>query len=514
MTTGWAARPVWQRVAAAWALGALSTAALPPLHLIPVLLISFPAVAALVVLAPSLRQAALMGWAFFFGQFAAGLYWIGYSFQVDADTYGAIAIPAVGGLTAALGLFGALWAAVLWFICQKTQPLNRSFWIAPVAAAAFCLMEVLRALILTGFPWNLLATVWSAWPVMLQSAAWWGAYGLSFFTVLAATAPVVFLLPSDTSERHLWLAASSPIGALGILAGLGAVLLEPPAPSETAVRVVQPNVAQKDKWAPGLRTSHFENLLALSSQPGTKNIVVWPETAVPFPVLEVRSVEQALQTVAPPEGALVTGFVRREGRPGQSDYRVFNSLAVITQQDGVIDIFDKAHLVPFGEYMPFRSLIPIDQLTGGGTDFSPGPGLMTLTVPGGPPASPLICYEIIFPGAVVPNDGPRPGWLLNITNDAWFGVSSGPHQHLASAQLRAVEEGLPVVRSANTGISAIIGPQGRVLYSLALETRGVIDAALPAARQPTPFSRTGIWPVALAIILGLAVAGILTRRKG
>ena len=502
MIAAFVARPLWQQALSLWALGALSAAAFPPLHLVPVLWLCFPIASIAVIRAASARDAAILGWAFFFGQFAAGLYWIGFSFQVDAATYGAIAIPAVGGLTTALGLFGAIWGYGVW---KLVGPKTRApIWVgALVVAAAFTLMEILRASILTGFPWNLMATVWTAWPVLIQNTAWWGAYGLSFITVWAAAAPLVLMEPHQLGRRARTITASAPLTLLLVLGLLGFAARSTPDFTSTQLRVVQPNIAQKDKWAPGLRNGHFTNLLELSTQAGpAPDVIVWPETAVPFALLEVRSVEQAIQNIAPENGAVVTGFVRREGRPGQSDYRVFNSLAVISREDGVRGVFDKVHLVPFGEYMPFRDLIPVDQLTGGGTDFSPGAGFSVLEIPGAPHASPLICYEIIFPAAVMPDGTPRPAWILNITNDAWFGVSSGPYQHLASAQLRAVEEGVPVIRSANTGVSAIIDPQGYVLERIGLETRGVIDMRLPEARAPTVFSRTGIWPVTLALIFG------------
>ncbi|MBF0394337.1 MAG: apolipoprotein N-acyltransferase, partial [Alphaproteobacteria bacterium] len=211
----------------------------------------------------------------------------------------------------------------------------------------------------------------------------------------------------------------------------------------------------------------------------------------------------------PPGGLLLTGAPR--ATPPGEPFRVWNSLVVIDERAGVAGIYDKVHLVPFGEYVPLRGVLPIAKLTHGSTDFSSGGALATLDLPGLPPVGPLICYEAIFPGRVTAADR-RPAWLLNVTNDGWFGISAGPHQHLASARLRAIEEGLPMVRAANTGISAVADGHGRVVATLGLGERGVLDAPLPNDLSPTPYARLGD-TVPLSVAALLAALSLLTRRR-
>lgn len=282
------------------------------------------------------------------------------------------------------------------------------------------------------------------------------------------------------------------------------------------LRLVQANIDQRLKWQESERVNTLRKYLALSSQPGAGPIthVVWPETALPYFLSTEPELLRVLAQVVPPGGLLLTGAVRADP-PGTVPVQVWNSVHAIDDRGQVVATHDKFHLVPFGEYVPLRGILPIDKITPGASDFSAGPGPGTLVLPGLPPVSPLVCYEAIFPGAVTARTGQRPQWLLNVTNDAWFGQSAGPHQHFASARLRAVEEGVPMVRVANTGISAVIDPYGRVLASLALGREGVLDAALPEALPPTPFARfgNGILLALLAAAAG-AIAGLRRYSKG
>ncbi|MEQ9447452.1 MAG: apolipoprotein N-acyltransferase, partial [Rhodospirillaceae bacterium] len=246
---------------------------------------------------------------------------------------------------------------------------------------------------------------------------------------------------------------------------------------------------------------HVERLLKLTKSDGFEDItlVVWPETAVPFNLWRDPNLLRIVATAAPPGGSLVTGAPRYT-----SDGEGFNALHVIDEDASIRETYDKVHLVPFGEYVPLADFLGGLNIAVARGGLSSGPGLTTLNLPGLPAASPLICYEVIFPGAVTDPDGPRPGFLLNLTNDAWFGRSSGPYQHFASAKLRAVEEGLPLVRAANNGISAMVDPYGRVLGRLDLDEIAVLDAPLPVALKPTFFARWGNW-ILLPLILGLAL---------
>jgi apolipoprotein N-acyltransferase len=242
--------------------------------------------------------------------------------------------------------------------------------------------------------------------------------------------------------------------------------------------------------------------------------VVWPESATPYPLEDDPIARSMVGEVAPPGGYVLTGGERFD--LASEPPVAWNSLFVIDDAGALAGRYDKRELVPFGEYLPFRALLGqpgLGTLTRGTIDFHPGPGAVTLELPGLPPFSPLICYEVIFPGAVV-EPGARPAWLLNVTNDAWFGRSSGPYQHLAMARMRSVEQGLPLVRSANTGISAVIDPWGREQARMELGEMGTLDADLPQALPATPFARYGFWPVTLlALVLAGGAAAIEVRAR-
>jgi apolipoprotein N-acyltransferase len=291
----------------------------------------------------------------------------------------------------------------------------------------------------------------------------------------------------------------------------GQSLMPPPdaGPAGPLVRIVQPNVPQSEKWSPRERSAHFAKILDLSRRPGFEQLaaVVWPETAVPFVIQPGSTALPYMATAAPPKGVLLAGAPRGTSRPEDG---VWNSLLAIDSQGTVVASYDKVHLVPFGEYIPFnKEFPPIGGAIGRGS-FEKGQAFVTLTLPGLPPVSPTICYEAIFPGAVTA-PGARPAWLVNATNDAWFGTSSGPYQHLASARLRAVEEGLPMIRAANTGVSAVIDAYGRILASLDMEREGVIDHVLPPPRVATPYSRWGDGTLALLLLTMLLL--IAVRRQ-
>jgi apolipoprotein N-acyltransferase len=290
----------------------------------------------------------------------------------------------------------------------------------------------------------------------------------------------------------------------------------PPGPGPV-LRLVQANIDQHHKWQPELRMQWFRRHLELSAQVADGvRAVIWPESATPYALDQEPEARRLIGQVVPPGGLLLTGGERFD--LASEPPRAWNSLFALDPSGAIVARYDKRELVPFGEFLPLRGVlgrIGLKKVTGGTIDFQPGPGRQTLTLPGLPPFSPLICYEAIFPGAVV-DPGARPAWLLNITNDAWFGRSSGPYQHLAMARLRAVEEGLPLVRSANTGISAVVDPLGRITARLDLGTTGVLDAALPAPlAAPPPFARFGLWVVvALACLAGAtAILADLCRAR-
>jgi apolipoprotein N-acyltransferase len=394
-------------------------------------------------------------------------------------------------------------------------------------AIAFGLAEFARGHVLTGLPWNLIGQALLGNGPMLQLAALFGVYGLSLLAVLLFTSPAAIFAPVGSGlagGRSAVVLAGLALLAVAIGYVWGARRLADADLPSTGVtlRIVQANVDQANKWRPENSAEVFTEYLDLAKGGGTTpglngiNLVIWPETAVPFLLGETSEALLAIADALPEGTSLLAGSVRlveprdAEGLP--LPRRVYNSLLVIDDKGQPVSHYDKIHLVPFGEYLPFQDFLEslgAMQLTGVRGGFTAGTGPRLVDIPGAPAASPLICYEIIFPDDVA-DVNRRPGWLLNLTNDAWFGTSAGPYQHFDQARTRAVEQGLPVVRAANTGISAIIDPYGRVVAELGLGEEGVIDGTLPRALPPTPFARRE--RSVEIVLLALALAGYFAFR--
>ncbi len=502
----------WRAPVTAAGFGALAALALPPVHLVPVLAVALPALLILVASRPSRTGALVTAWAWGFGHFVAGLYWISNALLTEADRFAWLVPLAVPAIAALLALFVAVPAVVA---CLAAPGWPRVL----VFAGLWTLGEIARGIVLTGFPWNLLGTVWAFGSLSIQGAAWIGTHGLSALTVLLACLPLV--------PRRSGLRVGAAVIGLALAVGLARLWPEEPPPGPVGLRIVQGNIAQAHKWRDDLRAAHFRRYLQLTASvppPGPGEgplIVVWPETASPYMLDSDATAREFAARMLPEAGILIAGTVRLERTgEGQTGLRLWNSLIAVAPDASILALYDKHHLVPFGEYVPLRSILPLETVVPGNIDFSAGPGLQTVSLASGfgvPPFSPLICYEVIFPGRVVA-PGARPAWLLNVTNDAWFGISSGPFQHLAAARLRAVEEGLPLVRAANTGISAVFDARGRTVARLGLGETGVIAAPLPAPLGPTGFSRFGSWiPALLALSLTAAgglIGGRLRERLG
>lgn len=497
--------------------GLAAGGAMAPFYLVPLLPLAFVALVWLLDGAESgakgLRQAFAIGWAFGLSFFLSGVYWIGYSFLVDAESYAWMLPFAMVAMPVGLGLFtgGALVLAKLLWRDGAGRIL--------IFAAAFAGFEWLRGHILTGFPWNLMGYAWGGLTEMMQPVAAIGIYGLSFLTIFAAASPAALF--GRPQERGNWRWPAFAVLMVGVLWSAGAVrlYLAPFGPATYVegvnLRIVQPNIPQAEKWRPENRPVIWNQLLEQTAAPASAPIshVIWPESAVPF-VFANSPAERAMAGAALDEGAvLITGALRVEREPGDIIH-FYNSLHVAANSGEIIATYDKHHLVPFGEYLPLRGLLGqlgFRSLVDQRFDYLAGPGARTLAVPGAPDVGPLICYEAIFPGAVV-DPRRRPGWLINVTDDSWFGDSSGPRQHLGLTQARAIEEGLPLVRAANTGVSAVIDPYGRVLSRLELNTRGNIDSPLPQALPPTLYTYARDWPFILIVVFLLGW-GWHSRRK-
>jgi len=496
--------PGWRRAAVAFGLGAAMALGQAPLGW---WLLALPALATLVRLisrASSVRGAAWVGLFAGAGYFAIALSWIVEPFLVDAATYGWMIPFAVVFLSFGLALFWALAAAVSVRLgCDRSSR-------ALVFALALTAAEMLRGVVLTGFPWALIGHVWIGTP-SAQLAAVVGPNGLTLITTLAAALPVAFRLWGGLASALVLIAAW----------GFGTVQLAQPDPvveNAATVRLVQPNAAQDMKWDSDLARSHLQRLLDLSAEapaPGQPrpDLVVWPETALPYLLRPgdtglLEAIAQAGQ------GAQLAIGVQR--LDPQNAFRGYNSLAVVSPDATLTATYDKHHLVPFGEYIPFGDLAfrwfglsGFAAQLGNGYSAGPGPAVLNLGAKLGL-ALPLICYEAVFPQELRVDSRPR--FILQITNDAWFGDLTGPYQHLAQARLRAIEQGLPFLRAANTGVSAVIDARGRVLAQLPMGVSGHLDAVMPPALPPTIYARFGEIPV-LVLLIGLSVLLVLILRR-
>lgn len=499
----------WRRLVLAAGLGALAAPAMPPANLVVLLIPAFTGWVWLLDGCRTVRGAAATGWAFGFGFFVVGLYWVGFAFLVDADAHAWMMPLPIIGLPALLALFTAGAAATARWLAPSPGPAR-----LVAVVAAWGLWEWLRTWLLTGFPWNLIGYAWTGSLDMLQATAWIGIQGLGLITVAAAAAPALI---AHTRPNRAALAVALPLVVLAGLWGAGALRLAD-APERTVadvqLRLVQPAIPQARKWDRDLLPANFRRHLDLSAGPGHGQAthILWPETAAAFFLANDAPALAAVADIVPAGGALVTGAPRAEWDGSGRMNRLWNSMLAIDDQGAIAAVYDKAHLVPFGEYVPLKEWIPFAKIVHGGRDYSPGTGVRTVALPGAPAVSPLICYEVIFPGAVVDPEN-RPGWLLNLTNDAWYGHTAGPHQHFQITRVRAVEEGLPLVRVANTGISGVVDPYGRVTARLDLGERGVIDAPLPESAPPTLYSRVHDLPLLVVLAITLAALGVLRLRR-
>ena len=527
----------WRRLAVAFAAGSLSVLSMAPFYLWPVLFFTLPVLVWLIDGAQAQSQAnafwrrsavraATAGWWFGFGYFLFGLFWIGEAFLVEADKFAWLLPFAVTMMPAGLALFTALAtgaARLVW-----PPGLARIL----VLAIALALAEWLRGHVFTGFPWNVLGYALT-WPLpMMQSAALVGIYGLTLLAVLIFAAPLTLVAEASTGrgpQRAMPWAVGIAVLPLLALYGFGAWRIphEPsPLIDGVKIRIVQASVDQRDKWKAEKQSEIFKDQLDLSRHDASDSRddlagithLVWPEAAMPFLPLEHPEALAAIGELLPNGTRLISGALRLKQTGADTPVgrrEGFNSLLVFTDTGALESVYDKIHLVPFGEYLPFQTTLEwmgLEQLTRWRGGFSVGPSPRPLmSVSGLPAVAGLICYEVIFPAAIV-EGATRPGLLLNVTNDGWFGDTTGPWQHFHQSRVRAVEEGIPLVRSANNGVSAVIDGYGRVLSLLPLNARGVIDSGIPAALAPPPYARLGDWTF-VALVLAFATGAFVLGRK-
>ncbi len=524
----------WRRRAIAFLAGAVGALALPPFDFLPAMLAPMMAAVWLIdgsanvgaggrSTVRSVRSAFAAGWWWGFGYFVAGLWWLGAAFLVEPDKFawalpfGVLALPA--GL-AFFPAFGFALARLLW----SSGPAR-----ILALAVGLCASEWLRAVVLTGFPWNEIGMALGQNLLLAQFASIAGLHGLTILTVAIFAAPAT--LADEGNGR--WLARPIVLGlvALAALAAFGALRLSAPDAALIAgvkLRIMQTNMAQDSSFAARNKDAIMQRYLDLSDRAtsptstGVADVthLIWPESAFPFLLARDPKALAQIADLLHGGAMLITGAARlAEPMPGDRRSHYFNAIQVIDRHGALLDRYDKIHLVPFGEYLPWADLLDrlgVTQFVHFPGGFDAGSGPAVLHAPGLPDALPLICYEAVFTqdiGALFGSNDSRPAWMLNLTDDAWFGLTPGPYQHFAQARLQAIERGLPLVRAANGGISAVIDGLGRVIAQLPLGVESVLDSPLPAPRPPTFYSRFGaLAPLSMLAVL-LAASAVFKRRR-
>ena len=495
----------------ALAAGAASAFAFEPAGLWPLLLLGFAVLCELLCRTKQLSRALLIGWAFGLGQFVVGLNWIATAFTYQAAMPAWLGWLAVVLLSLYLAVYPALAAGLAWRFGR-----DKRVALVLVMAGGWAVTEWLRGSMFTGFPWNPAAAALAPTP-LITIGALIGTYGLSGLVVLLGGA--IWL-----EYRKQWLPLVIILAVTAVLWLLPASAVPPDPLTVVNVRIVQPNIGQEDKWRPGFDVEAAQRLANLSGPPAEPRLLLWPEAAITDPLEDARTDEHSAfaefqrtraASLLGPDDRLLTGGIAIASKDGVHVDGAANSIFVLAPGGRVTGRYDKAHLVPYGEYLPMRPLlsaIGLSRLAPGELDFTSGPGPRTIDLGGQWGKVGLqLCYEIIFSGHVV-DEKNRPGFMFNPSNDAWFG-RWGPPQHLAQARLRAAEEGLPVLRATPTGISAVIDARGNVLKSLPWRTAGVIDVVLPpAANAPPPFARFGNL-IPLLLGFALIIGGIVLGRR-
>ncbi|MBM3580078.1 MAG: apolipoprotein N-acyltransferase [Alphaproteobacteria bacterium] len=492
------------RVLVALLAGAFANLAFAPFYFFPAALISFSIFYFLLGLARKKKEIFWLGFSFGFGHFLAGIYWIAESLLVDAAQFGWLIPFALTIIPSILALYVALFALTYKYFSIHKKAYQKIL----IFALCWLAFEVLRSNLFSGFPWNLLGYIWLFDPHFAQLGSVFGIYGLSFFAALISLSPVLVLRKKSLRSDKIFLVSLLCFLLANLVFGFlyiddKKIITD----HQTKLRLVQANIKQNLKWDEREKYEHFLQHIKLTNSKDLSDVkaVIWSETSVPYVIDDNPMLMHHLKQAVPPHGLLITGGLRLEEK------KVWNSIFVLNQ-NGVTQYYDKHHLVPFGEYVPFHRFLSflfldkvVDDITGGGEGFSEGEGAQSLVTEDFS-FSPLVCYEVIFSREVVDNKH-LPDLLINLTNDAWFGNSSGPHQHFDMARMRTIEYGIPLVRVANTGITALVDPFGRIIRKINLNQSEVVDVSLIKNSSTTVYATYGYAPLVLLLI---ALASLLT----
>ena len=504
-------KPLWHRALIVFFSGAACSIALPPYNLWLLFFAGFTTFYMTLRTAETPKRSFVFGCLFGFGYFLFGLNWIGNALLVEGNEFWWVWPLAFIALPVALSVFTGVSAVTAYLFSYKFKaPLF------PTLCFLIALAEFLRGHLFTGFPWNLFGYIWSDNLLIAQSASVIGPYGLTLLTLLWASLPISILL-----KRYDVKTTILTIASIIITLAFGAFQLSKTVEHNPnfQVQIVQPNVLQKDKWDNTKIGENFNKHVNLSErQEGSKNLptaIIWPETALHPILMRTSAAQERLTDILeqhPENSFLLTGSLSSR-RDSSGSVRYFNNITAVTQDDDLWPLYSKSHLVPFGEYIPFQNIIPLKTITQF-SGFERGDGPTTIGLKNFPSFSPFICYETIFSQKVV-NNSIRPEWLLNATNDGWYGNSPGPYQHFSQSRMRAIEQGLTLVRAANTGVSGIIDPYGRSIATHDLQTQGLIVSTLPKAAPPTIYSqyKENIFWLLMIGILACILYSMRTRRQ-